>query len=273
MTTRLPTVLFESGLLSGPYSWSWVVARMDEARFNTVLVDRSASSLFDAILREQTYTAVRDRLRTTVNVDALEAPVIVVGHSVGGMLALAHAHYLGSIVAGIVLVDPSPPDQFMPGVDTNYGHLRLNQAILRRALQAALGKRPADEELIGVRQLPREIAADVEMRMRRSKFWVDAYRESRAAGQHWVEAGFAPLHSDIVTAVVSSNATRVETSLQSRHVGDLLRRSIISREFRSDDANHESIILNEQYSRLVNEAIEWVAEMHSVSSAKAEVES
>ena len=272
VNTERFTVLFESGLLSGPFSWSWIAPRLEKDRYDQILIDRSTPSVVDAMLREQTYSAVRERLRAAVDIDALAAPLILVGHSVGGLLVQAHARYFGSIVAGVVLVDPSPPDQFLPGVDTSYEHLRLNQAILVRALQATFGRRPSDQELAGVRQLPPEVTVRVEALMRRPRFWVDAYRESRAAARYWVEVGLAPLHNDTVTAVVSSGVARVESSLQARYIAGLLKRSANARELRGYDATHESIVFNERHSMLVNDAIDWVAATHSAKTRKARVE-
>lgn len=123
-----------------------------------------------------------------------------------------------------------------------------------------------------MRQLPPEVTVRVEALMRRPRFWVDAYRESRAAARYWVEVGLAPLHNDTVTAVVSSGVARVESSLQARYIAGLLKRSANARELRGYDATHESIVFNERHSMLVNDAIDWVAATHSAKTRKARVE-
>ncbi|WP_343956410.1 alpha/beta fold hydrolase [Yaniella flava] len=260
-------IIFENGLMSGPSSWAWVASRLEPSKYEVILVQRAAESAFDACFRKQNYTAVLERQLANIGFEDRAEPVILVGHSVGALLVRAHAHYFGSRVAGLVLVDPSPPAQFTPGADTNFSYLRLNQALLRRIVRTFFGGKLPPEELDGVQQLPPESSNTMSLEMRKSKFWIDAYRESKSAAKLWVESGLSPQQTKLITSVVSTDVLGFSNSIQSRFVQEILANSASSASFENREATHESILFNEQHSQLVNNAIEWtVSKWHEIQS-------
>lgn len=141
---RPVVALFENGAVSGSYSWKWVADRLPEG-VTPLTYDRGASSLFDAVFRRMDYPSVLARVKEGLGAYT-DCDVIVIGHSIGGLLARAHANALGSRAIGLVLVDASPPGQFQPGVDQEWRYLRMNQSLLVHALSSAVG-RPLQEEL------------------------------------------------------------------------------------------------------------------------------
>ncbi|NWN87082.1 MAG: alpha/beta hydrolase [Micrococcaceae bacterium] len=264
--------VFENGLMTGPSSWAWVTSRMNPSIYKVILVERAAESAFDACFREQNYTAILERQLAKTGLENTNDPVILVGHSVGALLARSHAHYFGSRVAGLVLVDPSPPEQFTPGADTNFRYLRLNQAIFRRIVRTFFGGLPSSTELEGVNQLPPQASETMSLEMRKPKFWIDAYRESKSAAKLWVESGISPQKTELITSVVSTDVIASSASIQSRYVEEVLANSKSSASFENLEATHESILFNEQHSQLVNEAIEWTAFKWSELHPEVEVQ-
>ncbi|MFJ6533133.1 alpha/beta hydrolase [Microbacterium sp. NPDC091662] len=254
MTVPPVLLLFESGAISGPYSWTWVERRLpnDVAVVNR---DRGAPSLFDAAYRRMDYRSVLERLRPHL-LDGV--PVVAIGHSIGGLLVRAHANALGSRVVGMVLVDPSPPSQFAPGVDQDFQYLRLNQSLAVRTVRAVFGQAPTAAETADFSNLSAAARTRAVEMMTPPRYWMNAYRESRSAGSQWLGSALFPDVEQRPVAVVSSDVSAHEHSLQNTFEERILHGSSKSQRFRVEGASHATVLFDEQYSRAVNEAIDWV---------------
>ncbi|MCL4214469.1 MAG: alpha/beta hydrolase [Gemmatimonadales bacterium] len=107
-----PTVVFESGLdVYGSLAWTGVhdsVARTTRAcaygRAGVMWSDRARGSFDIEIAAIDLHAALVG--------SGERAPWVLVGHSVGGLYALAFTHLYGAEVRGLVLVDATHPDQF-----------------------------------------------------------------------------------------------------------------------------------------------------------------
>jgi pimeloyl-ACP methyl ester carboxylesterase len=106
-----PAIVFESGL--GGNLGTWFQTSVAHAfpsvrtcaydRVNTGTSDRSAA-------RHTGQDSVRD-LHTLLDIAAVPAPYLLVGHSFGGLLAAMYAGTHPTEVSGLVLIDPSLPTQ------------------------------------------------------------------------------------------------------------------------------------------------------------------
>ncbi|HLY06200.1 MAG TPA: alpha/beta hydrolase [Rhizomicrobium sp.] len=109
-----PTVLFEYGLGSHLLHWQKVaqpVATMTRACF----YDRAGYGFSDPSPRPMTAEAVTDDLHALLRSAGIAGPLVLVGHSLGGLYATLYTDRFPSEVAGLVLIDPSfagqrPPD-------------------------------------------------------------------------------------------------------------------------------------------------------------------
>lgn len=109
-----PTVLFEYGWGGHMLQWQKVeppVAAMTRACF----YDRAGYGYSDPATRPMTAENVSDDLHALLHSAAISGPLVLVGHSIGGLYATLYADTFPSEVAGLVLVDPSfagqrPPD-------------------------------------------------------------------------------------------------------------------------------------------------------------------
>jgi pimeloyl-ACP methyl ester carboxylesterase len=106
-----PTILLESGL-DDRGSWSWVGVRAELARISRVCAyDRGG------ILWSEPGESPRDAERLANELHALlgaageTGPLLMVGHSLGGLLVRVYDARYPSEVAGFVFVDSSHPDQ------------------------------------------------------------------------------------------------------------------------------------------------------------------
>ena len=104
--TGSPTVVFDAGLGTGAGSWAGIrpgVAQTTRA----CVYDRAAIGQSDARPGARTSTlGVRsDELIRLLAAAGVDGPLVLVGHSYGGMVAHLTAHRLAARVAGLVLVD------------------------------------------------------------------------------------------------------------------------------------------------------------------------
>lgn len=119
-----PLVLLESGL-SG-WSQDWALVQPQLARQTTVCsYDRAGYAWSDEAPEPRTGLLAVEDLRTLLRTAGLQGPMVVVGHSWGGMLAQMLAQTYPDEVAGLVLVDALHHDQtasMEPDTHARYSH-------------------------------------------------------------------------------------------------------------------------------------------------------
>jgi len=117
-----PTVIMDAG--HGDSSDVWAEVQRAVAGFTRVCVyDRAGLGRSDVVGNRTVWDVVND-LEALVSGAAADGPVVLVGHSIGGLIATMLAHDRPEMVAGLVLVDSSHPNQ-QPRL-----HRRLPQAWL-----------------------------------------------------------------------------------------------------------------------------------------------
>jgi pimeloyl-ACP methyl ester carboxylesterase len=90
-------------------AWTPVMARL--AGSTTVcLVDRAGIGWSDAAPGPRTGTAMAEELHQLLTAAGVPRPFVIVGHSTGGLIARAYARRYSDDLAGMVLVDATPPD-------------------------------------------------------------------------------------------------------------------------------------------------------------------
>jgi len=108
-----PTVLFEYGLGSHLLHWQKVeqpVSAMTRACF----YDRAGYGYSDPSPRPMTAENVTDDLHALLHSAGIPAPLVLVGHSIGGLYATLYTDRFPSEVAGLVLIDPAFANQRPP---------------------------------------------------------------------------------------------------------------------------------------------------------------
>ncbi|MCC9053531.1 alpha/beta hydrolase [Microbacterium sp. F2E] len=251
-------IIFEHGILSGGFAWEWVVSRLPD-RAVPIVHDRQGTSTFDIAFRRTDYHAVKSRLDHLLPLELKRsARVVLVGHSIGGLLVRAHAHALGARLAGIVYVDPSPPEQFEPATDTDYQFLRLQQLLLKHAARSTVNKTPNASDVEVINLLPSRVREGAIHRLTDHRFWLNAYREARSAGNRWLDAAIFPEFDNCPTVVVSSSVSARPDSLQNQFEERLLSAANPSMRILAREASHETVVYDERESTAVNRGIDWV---------------
>jgi pimeloyl-ACP methyl ester carboxylesterase len=155
-----PPVIFESGISATCLSWTQ--ARSEVARSaRAYAYDRAWLGWSDPANSPRTTSNIVDELHALLNAAHVPAPRILVGHSYGGMLVRAYAAKYPDQVAGLVLVDPLAPSEWLNIPPAQARMLRLGVKLARRgAVLARIGVVRASLALLmaGGRLLPKAIA-------------------------------------------------------------------------------------------------------------------
>jgi pimeloyl-ACP methyl ester carboxylesterase len=105
-----PTVVFESGLGATLDLWHYVAPAV--AEFAPVVVyERPGVGWSEASPQPHDAVHISQELQQLLRELGAKPPLVLVGHSMGGLYVLGHAMQFPEAVAGAVLVDSSHPDQ------------------------------------------------------------------------------------------------------------------------------------------------------------------
>jgi pimeloyl-ACP methyl ester carboxylesterase len=106
-----PAVVLETGL--GAESEEWEAVLKDVKQFTHVCrYDRANRGRSDPALKPRSAQDFVADLDSLLVAAAIPRPLVLVGHSLGGLIVRLYAHHYPRDVAGLVLVDPMHEDQF-----------------------------------------------------------------------------------------------------------------------------------------------------------------
>ena len=119
-----PTVLLESG--NGPTSSAWAWVQPEIARTTRVCsYDRAGTGRSEESPNPRDAEHIAQELHGLVDAAHIERPLVLVGHSYGGLYVRQYAAMYPADVAGMVLVDSAHPDQWsrVPGGAEQYASI------------------------------------------------------------------------------------------------------------------------------------------------------
>ncbi len=198
--TGSPTVVLEAGWLSHS-SLQWVLVQPEISKTTRVCsYDRAGMLWSESIEEEPSAIQIVDRLHKLLETASESPPVIMVGHSMGGLIIMAYAHRYPDEVQGMVFVDSSHPEQderlaSLYGeeteeesylVDRLLTEIGVTRLTLRNEVNSYPNEAEAAQEL-----LPQSIASGI--------------RESDAWSQINTEAGMAKSFGDIPLIVLTAH--------------------------------------------------------------------
>lgn len=155
-----PAVIFEAGISATSLNWTLLLAPV--ARFaRACAYDRGSLGWSDPAPAPRVTSKLIDELHALLSRSAIPPPYLLVGHSFGGMLVRAYAGKYPDQVAGLILIDPLSPTEWMNPTETRLRLLRRGVMLSRRgAVLARFGLVRLALALLsgGGRRLPKAIA-------------------------------------------------------------------------------------------------------------------
>lgn len=155
-----PVVVLEAGISASSVSWARVLPQL-AAHTRVIAYDRGGLAWSAPAGHARIASRMVSELRGLLDACGATAPVILVGHSYGGLLALLFACRYRERVAGVVLVDPIPRVDWMPLEPAQAWRLAHGVRLaLRGALLAKLGvvRLALTLMMSGARRFPKAIA-------------------------------------------------------------------------------------------------------------------
>ncbi len=158
-------MVLEAGLTATSAAWGWVQPALAEVT-RVIAYDRMGIGWSDESSEPHDGVTVARHLAILLDRLAVEGPLILVGHSMGGLFVRVFRDLLRERVAGMVLVDPAHPEQLQrfssEGVRLQrswMGQLRVAPVLAGLGVLRLTGGMK-DEAVAG---LPKESRLDVEI--------------------------------------------------------------------------------------------------------------
>ena len=107
----LPVIVMQAGLSDGKEVWNKVVPTLSK-NFTVLTFDRPGRANNPATNAPRDACTIATEQRALLQALGLKPPYLLVGHSLGGLYQFAFAKLYPTEVAGIVLVDPTPPNHW-----------------------------------------------------------------------------------------------------------------------------------------------------------------
>jgi pimeloyl-ACP methyl ester carboxylesterase len=105
-----PTVVFESGAGEHILTWQKIQTGVSDIS-HVCFYDRAGFGFSDPSPKPVTAMAVADDLHALLQHAGIKGPVVLAGHSLGGLYATLYADRFPDEVAGLLLIDPTIPQQ------------------------------------------------------------------------------------------------------------------------------------------------------------------
>lgn len=203
-TTDGPLFVLENGLLSTVEHWDWVA--MELSRHGAVVTyNRSGYAGSSPSTGPRSLSTAVDDAVDLVDALAAGRDVVLVGHSLGGYIALRTAERTSAHVAAVALVDSSHPDELRRSSRQSHGADSLTAAFPLMIHSLDLGLGMLLDVPAWVRSLPADARTTALAQYRDSRMW-------KAARREWdhtlAEFGAGPELRPLAAAVIALTADR-----------------------------------------------------------------
>ncbi|SFB47982.1 Alpha/beta hydrolase family protein [Amycolatopsis marina] len=263
-----PTVVLESGLASPLQTWEWVQRSLGES-VQTIAYERAGCGWSTPGSGPRSVPRLAGELRELLTALGVEGPVVLVGHSFGGLITRCYAETWPDDVAGVVFVDALHPEELRRSATQRRGMAWLEQSLKLSAARAlfGLGRKQAREQFS---DLPEEAAAAARARLHVSATWRAAAAELvswKTADPRALVRGRFP--STVGVGVVISGESLRNDVAHRKLQDDLLTLSNGAFPVLAQEASHFGLVLQRRWAELVADTVRKVISESAAGSAVA----
>lgn len=255
-----PVMVLESGLLSTLEHWEWI-ARALAQRYPVVTYERAGygCSAYGASGEFGLHIAVQDLVELVGHV-AGDRPVVLVGHSLGGWLAVRCASQLVGRVRAVALLDSSHPAELQRSSRQAQGEQALTSSVVLMPASLRLGfgallKRPDWVDRLPPPAQPRALA-----HFRDPRMWAAGRREWRATLDEFERFDGRLPDGRVPRLVVTAGYTALRDEIQGELHDELAAGVRGSERHTVEGADHDSLLTDERFAveavRLISEFVD-----------------
>ena len=250
-----PTVILEA--MSGGVStqWGWIQPAI-QTKTRVCAYDRAGFGWSESDPEAPTLARTVRNLHTLLVNANVEGPFVMVGHSLGGIYVRQYAADYPDQVVGVVLIDEANPQQFVKYPELfadgdNYlkmlGGIKFATRLGAMHLYFAFG---GEMDFAGLPELQK---SQLKAIWSSPRYFEAQEAEIRAARSIWSDALKLEDLGDMPLMVVSRGVSLDHE--WSKYQDDLATLSTNSRHLTVDGANHGALVFDQNYARLVSDAI------------------
>ncbi|WP_314172583.1 alpha/beta hydrolase [Streptomyces winkii] len=250
-----PVLVCETGLASTVEHWTWL-RRMLGCDHPVLAYNRAGYGRSEYRLGEpfSLAAAVAD-LRDLVRGVCASRPVVLVGHSLGGHLALRAIEPLRDLVTGVVLLDPSHPAELLRSRVQADGANVLTSALALMPESARLGLGSLLAAPPWLRWLPEDMRPLILDQFRDWKLWKATVREWRATHAEFLNHDGVLPKVGVPLRLVAAATTHARDPIHAELHRELVGTSPDGDLCLIEDARHDELVMNEQPAAQVAELI------------------
>lgn len=268
---KLPTVVIESGCGCSLLTYSWLQESLSET-LQVCSYDRAGLGWSDASHQPRDALHIAAQLHALLNKAGINGPVVLVGHSIAGLYLRVYASRYPDNILGIVLLDPSHPNQKQVLSGTGFSPVaRMKQRAM--ALYAMLGLAGLCQptwalKINAMNYLPKWAQQQLLFLCRRPQTFITPLKESDSFDQSALQAQQCADLADIPLLVITAPAPDSQSIRADwpEHIKkwtnlhkDLLGLSRNSQHKTIEGAGHCTLITKRYYAEQVaNEISQWV---------------
>lgn len=246
--SQKPLAILVHGLASPSSLWARVKSELEIKENYTVMTYNRDITRYD-----EDSLGVENQVDDLISlVRALEThqDIVLVGHSLGGLIVQRAAATLGPLISKAVLIDPTHPQQLeVSQIQQETGKNMLSSMyVTSLTLKAGLGrlmKTPA-----WIRDVPPESRQIVLDQVRDHHLWTSALKEWAATEKDFVTNPVPP-EVTVPVLVITAGATETADPEMTELHQDYANRSIRGRHTVVGDYTHEGIILNKSAAKQI----------------------
>ncbi|WP_432584945.1 alpha/beta fold hydrolase [Streptomyces sp. HD1123-B1] len=252
-----PTVVFENGMACPATEWGWVLGKLGPGT-SYVAYDRPGIGWSAAapVPRDADWSSAR--LGALLSALGARPPFLLVGHSVGGVLIRCFARRHPELVAGLVFVDSSHPDQLRRSTGQRKTLPWVRQQVTTSWLRAVAGVPRRSQEYRPFGSLPDDMAEATEKCVEAPGTWWATRQEMHHWQHSWSpDAARLSAVSRPVAVLTAEETVRADPA----HEGlqrELAALSTVSRHDIVPEAGHNALVMAPEHAPAVVESIEWV---------------